>query len=51
MIRTILTRQVYAHVKPGENLRYSYSYDNFETVRSQLQKAGIRLAKVLNNIF
>jgi hypothetical protein len=47
----ILTRQVYANVKPGENLRYSYSYDNFETVRSQLQKAGIRLAKILNNIF
>ena len=45
------TREVYAYVKPGENLRYNYSYDNFETVRSQLHKAGIRLAKVLNNIF
>ena len=46
-----LTRQVYANVKPNDNLRYSYSYDNFETVRSQLQKGGIRLAKVLNDLF
>jgi len=46
-----LTRQVYANVKPHDNLRYSYSYDNFETVRSQLQKGGIRLAKVLNDLF
>ena len=46
-----LTREVYAHVKPNENLRYRYSYNNFETVRTQLQKAGIRLAKVLNDLF
>ena len=46
-----LTRQVYENVKPDENLRYSYSYDNFKTVRSQLQIAGIRLAKVLNELF
>ncbi|MFH4965786.1 S1/P1 nuclease [Gaetbulibacter sp. M235] len=46
-----LTRHVYANVKPNDNLRYSYSYDNFETVRSQLQKGGIRLAKVLNDLF
>ncbi len=46
-----LTRKVYANVKPNENLRYKYSYDNFETVRTQLQKAGIRLAKVLNELF
>jgi hypothetical protein len=46
-----LTRQVYANVKPNDNLRYSYSYDNFESVRAQLQKGGIRLAKVLNDLF
>ncbi|WP_418604088.1 S1/P1 nuclease [Hwangdonia sp.] len=46
-----LTKKVYSTVKPGENLRYRYSYDNFETVRSQLQIAGIRLAKVLNDLF
>jgi hypothetical protein len=45
------TRQVYANVKQDENLRYRYSYDNFETVRTQLQKGGIRLAKLLNELF
>ena len=46
-----LTKNVYNNVKQGENLRYRYSYDNFKTVRSQLQIAGIRLAKVLNDLF
>jgi nuclease S1 len=47
----ILSNKVYASVTEGENLRYRYSYDYFETVRSQLQIAGIRLAKVLNELF
>jgi hypothetical protein len=38
-------------VEKGENLRYKYSYNHFGTVRTQLQKGGIRLAKVLNDIF
>ena len=46
-----LTKKVYASVNEGDNLRYRYSYQNFETVRSQLQIAGIRLAKVLNDLF
>ncbi|MCF7560191.1 S1/P1 nuclease [Sabulilitoribacter multivorans] len=46
-----LTRKVYNNVQPNENLRYRYSYQNFNTVRSQLQIAGIRLAKVLNDLF
>lgn len=47
----ILTNKVYASVKEGDNLRYRYSYNHFKTVRSQLQIAGIRLAKVLNDLF
>ncbi len=46
-----ITKTVYKNVKPDENLRYRYSYENFTTVRSQLQKAGIRLAKILNDLF
>lgn len=46
-----VTKEVYNSVKIGENLRYRYSYDHFGTVRTQLQKGGIRLAKVLNDIF
>jgi hypothetical protein len=46
-----LTKKVYSSAKIGDNLRYRYSYDHFETVRDQLQKGGIRLAKILNDIF
>lgn len=46
-----LTKKVYASAKPGDNLKYRYSYLHFNTVRSQLQIAGIRLAKVLNDLF
>lgn len=46
-----ITKEVYKSVKVGENLRYRYSYDHFGLVRQQLQRGGIRLAKVLNDIF
>jgi hypothetical protein len=46
-----LTKMVYASAEKGENLRYRYSYRHFGTVRSQLQIGGIRLAKVLNDLF
>lgn len=46
-----LSKKVYKSVKSEDKLGYNYSYENFSTVRSQLQKAGIRLAKVLNEIY
>lgn len=46
-----LTKEVYKSAKVGENLRYRYSYLYFNTARQQIQKGGIRLAKVLNEIF
>jgi len=46
-----LCKEIYANTKVGEKLRYRYAYLNFETVRSQLQKGGIRLAVILNDIF
>lgn len=46
-----LAIKTYGSAKVGENLRYRYMYDNFGLVRSQLQKGGIRLAKVLNELF
>lgn len=45
-----LTRKVYATVKEGDNLRYNYSYEYLNVTRKQLQIAGIRLAKVLNEV-
>jgi hypothetical protein len=47
----VITKEVYNSVKVGENLKYKYSYDYFGTVRTQLQTGGIRLAKVLNDIY
>ena len=46
-----LAKEVYKSAKTGEKLRYRYSYVNFPIVREQLQKGGIRLAKILNEIF
>jgi len=46
-----LCNDVYANTKSGEKLGYRYMYVYFNTLRSQLQKGGIRLASVLNDIF
>ncbi|TXD48747.1 S1/P1 nuclease [Polaribacter sp. IC073] len=46
-----VTKKVYNSVEVGEKLSYRYSYDHFGTVRDQLQRGGIRLAKILNDIF
>ncbi|MFC4094598.1 S1/P1 nuclease [Euzebyella saccharophila] len=46
-----LANEVYNSVEVGEKLYYRYSYDWWSTVEVQLQKGGIRLAKVLNDIF
>lgn len=47
----ILTMKVYNSAKAEENLSYRYMYDYFDSVKVQLQKGGLRLAKVLNELF
>ncbi len=47
----ILTKDVYSSVKKDDNLRYRYSYKYMHTARAQMQIGGIRLAKVLNDLF
>jgi len=46
-----LSEKVYASVEVGEKLSYKYMYDWFPVVREQLQKGGLRLASVLNEIY
>ena len=46
-----LTEAVYESAKQDDKLGYKYSYTHFGTVLSQLQKSGIRLAKILNEIY
>ncbi|MDT0688530.1 S1/P1 nuclease [Salegentibacter sp. F188] len=43
--------ELYASVDTGEKLGYEYMYERFPMVLEQLQKGGLRLAKVLNEIF
>tara|TARA_B110000503_G_scaffold137336_1_gene221376 strand:- start:3964 stop:4743 length:780 start_codon:yes stop_codon:yes gene_type:complete len=46
-----LCKEIYENIEVGDALGYRYMYDNFNVVRSQLQKGGIRLAVLLNDIF
>lgn len=46
-----LAHIIYGSVEMGEKLYYRYSYDWFGTVEEQLEKGGLRLAKVLNDLF
>lgn len=46
-----VSNKIYSEVTKDENLKYRYQYLNKERVEQQLQKGGLRLSKVLNEIF
>ncbi|MGY6649336.1 S1/P1 nuclease [Wenyingzhuangia sp. IMCC45574] len=46
-----LALKVYKTAKEGDYLSYKYMYYNFPVAREQLQKGGIRLAKILDEVF
>lgn len=46
-----LANTLYDKTPQGSRLGYVYHYQNFETVRTQLLDAGLRLAATLNSIF
>ena len=46
-----ITEKVYKSCEIGQKLGYRYQYDHFKTVEEQLYIAGIRLAKILNDIY
>lgn len=46
-----LAESLYSGVENGDKLGYRYMYDQMPTVLSQLQKGGLRLAKILNDIY
>jgi len=45
-----IAKDVYASVEVGEKLGYTYMYEHFDTVKLQLEKGGLRLAKLLDDI-
>lgn len=46
-----LANLLYNSVEVGEKLGYDYSYKYWNIVEQQLQRGGLRLAKVLNGLF
>ncbi len=46
-----LANETYASVEVGEKLGYEYMYKWFPVVHDQIQKGGLRLAKLLNEIY
>ncbi|MFD2516702.1 S1/P1 nuclease [Salinimicrobium flavum] len=46
-----LSTRVYDSVEIGEKLGYEYMYEWFPVLHDQIQKGGIRLADILNEIF
>ncbi|HEX7357462.1 MAG TPA: S1/P1 nuclease [Ignavibacteriaceae bacterium] len=46
-----LRPQIYHYDTSKRYWEYHYAYNNWNTVKSQLEKGGVRLAGILNNIF
>lgn len=46
-----LANQIYDSAEVGEKLGYEYMYKWFPVVHDQIQKGGLRLAKILNEVF
>ncbi|PQJ32435.1 S1/P1 Nuclease [Nonlabens arenilitoris] len=46
----IVVRDIYANTTVGEKLGYRYMYDYFAVLKGQLQKGGVRLAALLNEV-
>ncbi len=46
-----LCEDIYANTEVGEKLSYEYMYKYMDPLRFQIQKGGIRLAALLNDIF
>lgn len=45
------SERIYSTVKAGDNLGYKYDYENVDLLEEQLLKGGLRLAKLLNEVF
>lgn len=46
-----LANRVYDSAEPGEKLGYQYMYEWFPVVHDQIQRGGLRLAGILNEIY
>jgi hypothetical protein len=46
-----ICNKIYANTKPDSKLSYRYNFDWVDTLNEQLLKGGVRLAKMLNDIY
>ncbi|MFT7386575.1 MAG: fructose-1,6-bisphosphatase [Nonlabens sp.] len=46
----VMVKDIYANTEKGANLSYRYMYEYFNKLRGQLQKGGVRLAALLNEV-
>ncbi len=46
-----VVNKIYAEVKQDDKLGYRYNFDYIDTVNEQLLKGGVRLAKMINDIY
>ncbi|MEH6304967.1 S1/P1 nuclease [Olivibacter sp. CPCC 100613] len=46
-----ISESLYADIHPEEKLSYRYNFEHINTLNQQLLKGGIRLAKILNDLF
>jgi hypothetical protein len=46
-----IVNKIYATVKADDKLGYRYNFDYIDTVNEQLLKGGVRLAKIINDIY
>ncbi|RPE13388.1 S1/P1 Nuclease [Chitinophaga lutea] len=47
----LVSDTIYDQIKPGDKLSYRYNFLFADTLNDQLLKGGVRLAKVLNEVF
>ena len=47
----MICNKIYANIKPDQKLSYRYNFEYVEIINEQLLKGGVRLAKIVNDIY
>lgn len=47
----VIANEIYNSIQPGQKLKFEYHYKYKQVVENQMLKAGLRLAKILNEIY
>ena len=47
----LICNSIYANIKPDQKLSYRYNFEYIDTINEQLLKGGVRLAKIINDIY